>query len=337
MTTDQRPRAVTFGEMLLRLSPVGDDPFFHSAGLCAGFGGCEANVAVGLARLDVSCDYVTVLPDNLIGDAALDALRTAHVGTGHVHRAAGRMGLYFVELGTDVRAPRVVYDRAASAFAAASPATFDWRTILAGAQWFHGSGITPALSVSASRALADAMAAARAEGTPVSIDLNYRPALWEGRDPRPVLQPLVREAGLLIASAGAVTPMLGVAADAYVLATPDGVRDLAAHLAREYACSRVAITQRTVHSATRHGWGASLYDARAGAFWTSHRYEVQVTDRVGGGDSFAAALIAGLLHDQPPERALERAAAAGAFHLTVPGDFPRATRADIDAVIAQWK
>src|SRR5205814_8362941 len=181
------PRAVTFGELMLRLSPPGPERLFQSPELRTGFGGCEANVAVGLAHLGVPADYVTRLPDNAIGDAALRALAGEGVGTAWIARGPERMGIYFVEPGADIGANRVVYDRAGSAFAAITADTIDWTRALTGAAWLHGSGITPALGEGPRTALAAAIRAARAAGASVSVDLNYRPALWPGRDPRAVI------------------------------------------------------------------------------------------------------------------------------------------------------
>jgi 2-dehydro-3-deoxygluconokinase len=176
---------VTFGEVLLRLSP--DRPqerLFQSPALRSYFGGAEANVAAGLAALGVPADHVTRLPANALGDAAMAALRAAGVGVTHVARGGDRLGLYFVESGADLRPLRTVYDRAGSAFALVEPAHLDWHAALAGAAWFHVTGINPALGAGPLRAMTAGLDAARALGVRVSIDLNWRPALWTGRDPR---------------------------------------------------------------------------------------------------------------------------------------------------------
>jgi 2-dehydro-3-deoxygluconokinase len=315
---------VTFGELMLRLSPPGQERLFQSPELRAGFGGCEANVAVGLAHLGVRADYVTRLPDTPIGHAALHALQAEGVGTGWIVLGGERMGIYFVEPGADIRSSRVVYDRAGSAFAGIAPGTVDWARALKGARWFHGSGITPALGEGPRAALAAAIEAARASGASVSLDLNYRPALWQGRDPRPVIAPLVQGAGLLIGNRDAVRAMLGLEA-------PDD--SLAQRLAERFGCRRVALTRRDVLSASEHGWSAALYDAASGGAWSSRRYQVRVVDRVGGGDSFAAGLIAALVADQELADAVQFAAAAGALKLTVPGDWNRATSEEVEQLV----
>jgi len=321
-------RIVTFGELMLRLSPPGPERLLQSPELRAGFGGCEANVAVGLAHLGLRADYVTRLPDNPIGHAALQALAAEGVGTTWIQWGGDRMGIYFVEPGADIRASRVVYDRAGSAFACMTADTVDWTGALDGASWFHGSGITPALGDGPRSALAAAVAAAHRAGAAVSVDLNFRPALWQGRDPRPFIEPLVEGAELLIGNLLAVRAMLGV--------EEEGGR-LAPGLAARFGCRYVALTRREVLSASEHGWSAELYDAESGRAWTSHRYQVRVIDRVGGGDSFAAGVIAGLCAGWAPAETVDFAAAAGALKLTVPGDWNRVTRQEIEQLIRQWK
>lgn len=317
-------RVVTFGELMLRLSPPGQERLFQSPELRAGFGGCEANVAVGLAHLGVRAEYVTRLPDTPIGRAALHALQAEGVGTGWIVLGGERLGIYFVEPGADIRTGRVVYDRTGSAFAGIAPGAVDWARALAGAAWLHGSGITPALGEGPRAALAAAIAAARGSGASISLDLNYRPALWHGRDPRPVMAPLVQGADLLIGNRDAAGAMLGVEA------SDDS---LAARIADRLGCRRVALTRREVLSASEHGWSATLYDAPSGGAWSSRRYQVRVVDRVGGGDSFAAGLIAALVADRELADAVQFAAAAGALKLTIPGDWNRATPEEIEQLV----
>jgi 2-dehydro-3-deoxygluconokinase len=332
-----QPRVVTFGEMLLRLSPPRYERFLESPAFSANFGGCEANVAVGLAYLGVNASYATVLPDSPVGDAALAALRVDGVDTTAVLRAAGRLGIYFVELGVAERATRVAYDRAHSAFANAQANTFDWADILRGAVWFHSSGITAAVGDNPAAALARAVASARTMNVPVSIDLNYRPALWTDRNPTPVIAPLVRDVDLLIGNARAVREMLGVDASDDSTASPDGALALARHVAETFGVHRVALTRRVMPTEAEHRWSVSLYDARTKTFAQSRVHHIQVVDRVGGGDSFAAALIASILREQPLDHAVEFAAVAGALKLAVPGDFNRATTQQIEVEMGKRK
>jgi len=326
-------RAVTFGELLLRLSPPGEERLFESNELVTFFGGAEANVAVGLSHLGVRCDYVTRVPDNPIGDAGLEALKKEGVGTRWIVRGGERLGVYFVEPGSDLRAMRVVYDRAGSAFARLEPHAFDWPAILADAAWFHVSGITPALGEGPVAALAAAIGCARARGIPVSLDLNYRAALWRDRNPRPLIEPLARRAGLLIGNPAAVSAMLGLSADDDSLATPERARGLAEQLAARFEAKRVALTRREILGARDHGWSAVLYDAQSRSFAQSRRHCVRVVDRVGGGDSFAAALIARLLGGDEPAEALEFAVTASALKLTVPGDFSRVSVGEVEELL----
>ncbi|HEX8694809.1 MAG TPA: sugar kinase [Longimicrobium sp.] len=323
-------RVVTFGELMLRLSPPGQERLFQSPRLRTYFGGSEANVAVSLAHFGVRSDYVTRLPVNPVGDAALAALRAEGVGTGEVLRGGERLGIYFVEPGADLRALRVVYDRAGSAFARLDPAELDWGLVLAGADRFHVSGITPALGEGPAAAARAAVEAARELDVKVSVDLNYRPALWKDRDPVPVTRALVEGCDLLIGNPGAVAAMLGIEAGASRPESPETLRCTARRVASELGCGAVALTAREVVSASEHGWSAALYEPERGELHRSARYQVRVVDRVGGGDSFAAALLYALLDGRAPARSLDFATAASALKLTIPGDFNRVTADEVD-------
>ena len=311
---------VTFGELLLRLSPPGEQRLLESPVLHTFFGGAEANVAVALRHLGVPSSYITRLPEGPLGDAGLDALRREGVAVDRVLRGGFRLGLYFVEPGADLRTMRVVYDRAGSAFSQITPADVDWAAALADAPWLHGTGITPALGDGPAAALSDGFVAAHKRDVTVSLDLNYREALWRGRDPRPVLEPLARQANVLIGNREAVRAMLGVEASGDALAPA---------LADRFGCRAVAITEREILGPREHAWSAVLYDSRARTVVRSHRHVVQVVDRVGGGDSFTAGLIAVLLAKRSPQDVVEFAAAAGALKLGQAGDFGRSTEADV--------
>ena len=326
-------RVVTFGELMLRLSPPGQERLFQSPQLRTFFGGSEANVAASLAHLGQQSDYVTRLPANPVGDAALAALRAEGIGTSGIVRGGERLGIYFVEPGADIRALKVVYDRAGSAFSQLDPAEFDWESLLRGADWLHLSGITPALGEGCARAAQHAADAARALQVRVSIDLNYRPALWTGRDPRPVTRALVRGADLVIGNPGAVQAMLGVGPGEG--GSEDTLRATSQALVRELEVRAVALTSRQVISASEHAWSAALYDPSGDQLHGSRRWQVRVTDRVGGGDSFCAALIHALLEGRPTEDALQFATAASALKLTIPGDFNRVTADEVDALLAR--
>ena len=315
---------VTFGELLLRLSPPGEERLLESPVLHTFFGGAEANVAVAVRHLGVPSSYITRLPEGPLGDAGLEALRREGVSVERVLRGGSRLGLYFVEPGADLRAMRVVYDRAGSAFSQIRPADVDWSAALAGARWLHGTGITPALGDGPTRALSDGFGAARKRGVTVSLDLNYREALWRGRDPRPVLEPLARRANVLIGNREAVRAMLDIEANDDALAPA---------LAERFGCRAVAITQREILGPREHAWSAVLYDSASRAVVRSHRHVVQVVDRVGGGDSFTAGLIAAMLAEQKPQDAVEFAAAAGALKLGQAGDFCRSTTPEVSRLV----
>jgi 2-dehydro-3-deoxygluconokinase len=327
-------RVVTFGEMLLRLSPGGGQRLLTSPSMRGDFGGAEANVAVALGHLGVACDYVTRLPANLIGDAASETLQVEGVGVGRVLRGPERMGLYFVEPGGDVGANRVVYDRANSAFAAIMPEMIDWTAILTGAMWFHVTGITAALGQGPLDTLAAGIDAAQALGVPVSFDLNYRPALWQGRDGTAIVKRLVCGVDLLIANPHSARALLGIDEGVDALATTAGAARFGGRLAASFACRRIALTRREVTGPMGNRWSAALFDANNGEIVSSHCWDVSVIDRIGSGDSFAASLIASLLRDDALPVALEFAVAASALKLRCAGDFNRASSSEVGHLLA---
>lgn len=327
-------RVVAFGELMLRLSPPGQERFFQSPELRTYFGGSEANVAASLAHMGRESEYVTRLPANPIGDAALAALRAEGIALRHVQRGGDRLGIYFVESGADLRGMRVVYDRAHSAFSQIDPTTLRWREILEGASWLHLSGITPALGDGPAGAAADAARSARELGVPVSVDLNYRPALWAGRDPRAFVRPLVQHCDVLVGNPGAIAAMLGVQVGESDTNSAAAMRRIGRQLHEELGARRLVVTKREVLSSSEHGWSAALHDAASDDVHASERYQVRVVDRVGGGDSFVAGLVHALLDGRSPHDALRFATAASALKLTVPGDFNRVSVAEVDRLLA---
>jgi len=329
-----KPRVVTFGEIMLRLSPPGFERFFQSPVLSATFGGGEANVAVSLAQFGLDSAYVTRVPAHAVGDGALRALRAEGVDVSHVQRGGERLGIYFAETGASQRASAVIYDRAGAAIAAAKPGTFDWPRILDGAAWFHVTGITPALGPAVAAATREAMEAARSAGAKVSLDLNYRKKLWSEAEAQAVMRHLAGMTDVLIANEEDIQACLGVEIKgADVVAGEldvEAYRHTAERVAGELGVKHVAITLRESVSASRNGWSAVLHDAGTGAFHRSQRYDVTLVDRIGGGDSFAAGLIFGLVTGRAPEAALRFAVAASALKQTIPGDFNRVTVAEVD-------
>lgn len=328
------PRVVTFGEIMLRLSPPGVERLFQSPAFSATFGGGEANVAVSLAHFGCDSVYVTRVPAHAVGDAAVRSLRAEGVDVTHVARGGTRLGLYFAETGASQRASTVIYDRAHAAIADVTPAAFDWPRIFQGARWFHLTGITPALGAAVAAAAVEAVDSARAAGLTVSLDLNYRAKLWTREAARQVMQPLAARCQVLIANEEDLDACLGIPVEGVDATRGALAIDQYAHAARTAAArfgnDLVAVTLRESHSASRNGWSALAWDARGAALYQSQRYDVVLVDRIGAGDSFAAGLIYGRLQGRPLERALRFAVAASALKQTIPGDFNRVSVGDVE-------
>lgn len=322
-------RVVTFGELLLRLSPPATERFFQSPQLRTYWGGAEANVAAGLAWLGTPSAHVTLFPDNALGEASVRALQGDGVDLQFAKRGVGRQGVYFLDPGAEQRPLSVTYDRAGSAFALQQGDEFDWSGILYGAAWLHVSGVSAALGDGPYAGVRAAVAAARKLGVPVSLDLNYRPALWAGRDPRPLMQPLAQQASLLVANPGAIEVMLGITTEGTWPEPPAAVEVTARAVHEQFGCARVAVTQREVISASEHGWQAHLFEATADRMWSAPRYRMRLVDRVGGGDSFVAALLHQFQQGASPSDALKFATAASALKLTVAGDVNRISLRDV--------
>ena len=326
-------KVVTFGEIMLRLSPPGFERLLQSPVLGATFGGGEANVAVSLAHFGLDSHYVTRLPKHAIGEAAIKALRAEGVRTGSIVRGGDRVGIYFAEAGASQRASTVVYDRAHSAIAEMEPGSVNWAGIMQGAAWFHVTGITPALGVKGAACTREAMEQAKAAGARVSVDLNFRKKLWSEAQAQATMRPMV---DVVIANEEDVQTVLG-------LHVPDtnvthgqlnlaGYRQVAEQITREFGPKMVAITLRESLSASDNGWSAAMWDGAAAAFHHSQRYDVRLVDRIGGGDSFAGGLIYGLVTGRASEAALRFAVAASALKQTIPGDFNRVSVAEVDAL-----
>ena len=327
-------KVVTFGEIMLRLSPPGMERFFQSPLLSATFGGGEANVAVSLSQFGLESHYVTALPKNAIGDAAVRALRAENVRTEAIVRGGDRVGIYFAEAGASQRASVVVYDRARSSISEMKPDAVNWSAVMTGADWFHVTGITPALGANGAEATRLAIAAARAAGVQVSVDLNYRKKLWTEAQAREVMTPMMRNVDVVIANEEDLQSVLGVHVEGTDVTSGQlniaGFRDAAERVTRDFGPSRVAITLRESVSASDNGWSAVLWDASTKTMHRSQRYDVRLVDRIGGGDSFAAGLIYGFVTGRSAEAALRFAVAASALKQTIPGDFNRVTVEEVD-------
>jgi 2-dehydro-3-deoxygluconokinase len=332
------PLVVTFGEIMLRLAPPGFERFLQSPQFGASFGGGEANVAVALAAFGTPSRYITVLPpNNPIVDAFLGELRRFGVDDSKVLRGPGRLGIYFVEPGANQRPSKVVYDRDHSAIALAKPGTIDWKAAFEGASWFHITGITPALSQTAADLSLESVREARAAGLTVSCDLNYRKNLWKyGKSAQDVIPELFRFVDVGIANEEDCQAALGVHVDVDVHSgrlEPAQYKRLAEKVLESYPnLKMIAITLRESHSASHNGWSACLHDRTE--FLLSRHYEItHIVDRVGGGDSFAGGLIFGLLNLQGRREALEFAVAASCLKHSIPGDFNRFTREEVEQLV----
>jgi 2-dehydro-3-deoxygluconokinase len=323
-------RVVTLGEIMLRLASPEHERLFQSPNLHATFGGGEANVAVSLATFGVEAALVTALPEGPIGDAAIAELRRHGVDTSQIIRSGERVGIYFLETGSDDRPSLVVYDRAHSAISEAGPGSFDWDAVFDGADWFHVSGITPALSQNAADLCFEAVSSANRNGVTVSCDYNFRGKLWKyGKQAPKVMRELVRLVDVGIANEEDCQRSLGIALDAEPAANDavpdtldlDRYRRLCATVLDEFPNLRCqAITLRTSHSASHNEWSACLGNGRE--FLVGTTYDLaHITDRVGAGDSFAAGLIYALLTGFSDQQALDFAVAASALKHTIPGDF----------------
>jgi 2-dehydro-3-deoxygluconokinase len=330
-------KIITFGELMLRLSPPGLERLLQSPTLSATFGGAEANVAVSLAQWGCDSVFVTRVPSNAIGDAAVRALRAEGVRTDYVLRGGARLGVYFAEAGAGQRPSTVIYDRAQSSITEINPDLIDWADVLRGADWFHVTGITAALGERPARCVADALAAARAANIPTSLDLNYRRKLWSEAQAQATLRPLLKHVSLVIANEEDLQSALGldvtgvdirtgqVAAAAY----RDVIRqvcDLGPQLA--------AVTLRESKSASDNGWSALLGGRDMAEPLHGPRYDIRIVDRIGSGDAFAAGLIYGLAAGREPHDALRFAIVAGALKHTIPGDFNRVTVEEVNRLAA---
>lgn len=326
-------KTLTFGEIMLRLKVPGHERFFQSPLLEATFGGGEANVAVSLANYGMNAEFLTVLPQNEIADACIRELRYFGVNTKKIVRGEGRMGMYYLEAGANQLPSKVVYDRAYSSISLAKPGDIDWEKAFDGVEWFHITGITPAISISAMELSMEAVKEAKKHGIIVSCDLNYRKNLWKYcKSASEVMRELVKYVDVAIANEEDVQKALEIAVDVNV---ESGELDRKKYhalgdkvLATYPNMKCIAITLRESHSADWNGWAACLNDREN--FYVSKRYEIRdVIDRVGGGDSFAGGLIYGLTNYEDKQQALEFAVAASCLKHSIVGDYNRVSVSDV--------
>ena len=326
---------VTLGEIMLRLSPSGQNVRFVQADrFDVIYGGGEANVAVSCANYGHHATFVTKLPAHEIGQSAINALRRYGVDTSYIARGGNRIGIYYAETGVSMRPSKVIYDRAGSSISEAKPADFDFDAIMEGADWFHWSGITPAISDSAAELTRLACEAAKRHGVTVSVDLNFRKKLWTSEKAQQVMRPLMQYVDVCIGNEEDAQLCLGFKPDADVEGgntDADGYKGIFEQMRREFGFKYVVSTLRESLSASHNGWKAMIFDGNE--FYVSKRYDIlPIIDRVGGGDSFSGGLIHGLLTKQSMGEALEFAVAASALKHTINGDFNMVSAEEVEAL-----
>lgn len=316
-------KVITFGEIMLRLAPEGYYRFLQAESFGATFGGGEANVAVSLANYGFDAKFVTKLPAHEIGQAAVNSLRKYGVDTSFIARGGSRVGIYFLEKGASQRPSKVIYDRAGSSIAEASASDFDWKEIFSGADWFHFTGITPALNDTVADICLEACKAAKEAGLTISCDLNYRNKLWSKEKAGKVMGEICKYVDVCIANEEDAADVFGIkAADTDVTTgtvNHEGYKDVARQLADRFGFSKVAITLRESLSANDNNWSAMLYDQTG--YYFSKKYKMHIVDRVGGGDSFGGGLIAASLRGYDSLQMIEFAVAASCLKHSIEGDF----------------
>jgi 2-dehydro-3-deoxygluconokinase len=327
-------RIVTLGEIMLRLSPAGNHRFVQADQFDVIFGGGEANVAVSCAHYGHDACFVSKLPKHEIGQSVVNGLRRFGVKTDYIVRGGDRVGIYYCETGASMRPSKVIYDRAHSAIAEADPGDFDFDAIMEGADWFHWSGITPAISDKAAELIRLACQAARHHDVTVSVDLNFRKKLWTTEKAQRIMRPLMQYVDVCIGNEEDAELCLGFKPDADVErghTSAEGYKGIFRAMAEEFGFKYVVSTLRESFSATHNGWKAMIYDGEE--FYESRRYDINpIIDRVGSGDSFSAGIIHGLLTKSTQGEALEFAVAASALKHTIPGDFNMVTVEEVEAL-----
>lgn len=321
-------RVVTFGEVMLRLSPPSYQRFLQASTYRAAFGGAEANVAVSLAMYGLESRFVTKVPTHEIGQCAINSLRGLGVDTSHVIRGGERLGVYFCETGASHRPSRVIYDRKHSAIAEADPDEFDWPLILDGADWFHVSGITPGIGGKATQATLDAVRTARNLSTKVSLDVNYRSGLWGLDQAGRTLEPIMEYVDLAIMGPDDPEALFGIRPQPAGAVGPDSLAWVTNQLRERFGISRAAFTVREGESASDNTIRAFFCDGQG--VHASRDYRVHIVDRVGSGDSFASALIYALISGADGQGAVDFAIAASCIKHSIEGDF---SLANIDEIM----
>lgn len=325
-------KVVTFGEIMLKLSPNGYYRFFQNDQMTATFGGAESNVAVSLANWGVPSTYVTKLPEHAVGQGAIAELRRFGVDTSEIVRGGDRVGIYFLEKGASQRSSVCIYDRAHSAISEAAISDFDWDKIFEGAEWFHFTGITPALGDNLAQICKSACIAAKKKNIKISCDLNYRGKLWSREKASEVMSELCEYVDVCIANEEDAKDVFGIEAENTDIyggkLDKKGYMSVAKQLKERFGFEMVAITLRTSLSASDNDWAGMLFDGVECYF--SKEYHVHIVERVGGGDSFGAGLIYSILNGKTPQETIEYAVAASALKHSIEGDFNRVSVAEVE-------
>ncbi len=327
-------KIVTFGEIMMRLNPEGYMRFVQAERFEASYAGGEANVAVSLANYGHDAIFATKLPANDLGQSAINALRRYGVDTGRIVRGGPRLGIYFVEKGASQRGSKVIYDRAGSSIALAKREDFDWNTILDGADWFHFTGITPALGGDLADVCLDALEKCREKGVKTSCDLNYRGKLWSREKACEVMSRLMPYVNVCIANEEDAADVFGIRAAGTDVQSGkldhQGYVDVARQLRERFGFETVAITLRASISANDNDWAGMLFTD--GQAYFSPTYRIHIVDRVGGGDSFGGGLLHALLSGFAPQKAIGFAVAASCLKQTIEQDFNHVSEAEVMAL-----
>ena len=330
-------KIITMGEIMLRLSTPNNEKFIQADELDINYGGGEANVAVSLANYGHDAEFITAVPDNPIGMCAIAALRKYGVETKHIAKCGERLGIYFLETGAAMRASNVVYDRAHSSIATAEASNFNFDEIFEGADWFHFTGITPAVSDLAASVTEVALKAAKKHNVTVSCDLNFRKKLWSSEKAQKVMTGLMKYVDVCIGNEEDAEKVLGFKPGNTDVTKGDlelsGYIDIFGRMIDQFGFRYVISSLRESHSASNNDWSACIMDGKTKEFYHSRKYSINpIVDRVGGGDSFAGGLICALCDGKDFKAALEFAVAASALKHTIPGDFNLVTRSDVETL-----
>ena len=330
-------KVITMGEIMLRLSTPNNEKFIQADEFDVCYGGGEANVAVSLANYGHDAEFVTAVPDNEIGECAVAALRKYNVGTKHIAKCGERLGIYFLESGSSMRPSKVVYDRAHSSISTATEADFDFDDIFEGADWFHFTGITPAVSDAAAELTEKALIAAKKHGVKVSVDLNFRKKLWSSEKAQKVMTNLMKYVDVCIGNEEDAELVLGFKPGETDVTSGElelaGYKSIFEQMVEKFNFEYCVSSLRVSRSASDNGWSACIYSRDTKEFYHSREYRISpIVDRVGGGDSFAGGVICGMVDGKNFKDALEFGVAASALKHTIPGDFNLVSRKEVDTL-----